>query len=71
MTATQILERRIIHQLLQDPADAASGGDARILADRLIRGLAAGVSVVMLLSWVPGLAWLALGAATVWALGVR
>ncbi len=71
MTATQILERRIIHQLLHAPADATPGGDARIWADRLIRGIAAGASLVVLLSWVPGLAWLALGAATVWALGVR
>jgi hypothetical protein len=71
MTATQILERRIIHQLLQAPAETTPGGDAGILADRLIRGLAAGASLVVLLSWVPGLAWLGLGAATVWALGVR
>ena len=71
MTATQVLERRIVQQLLQDPVGTGPGGDARVWADRLIRGLAAGASLAILMSWVPGLAWVGLGAATVWALGVR
>lgn len=71
MTATQLVERRVVNELLgRGPLVYAERG-ARRWADRLIKGLAAVSLLLVMGAWSPGALALCLGAATVWVLGVR
>jgi hypothetical protein len=71
MTATQMTERRIVNELLGRVPVSRSGRGTHPWADRLIKGLAAAVLLLVVGSWSPGVLALGLGTATVWALGVR
>ena len=71
MTATQEAERRIVGELLGRGPVTRVSGRGQLWADRLIKGLAAASLLVVMGSWSPGVLALGLGAATVWALGVR
>ena len=71
MTATQMTERRIVNELLGRGPVAQSGRGTHAWPDRLIKGLAAASLVLVVGSWSPGVLALGLGAATIWALGVR
>ena len=71
MTTTQLVERRIVNELLgRGPAACADRGGRR-WADLLIKGLAASSLLLVMGAWSPGALALGLGAATVWALGAR